>query len=213
MSIRQAHESDLERIAECHISAFPESLSSALGKRYVTKMLGWYLSSEQTFLFFGEDDHRVVGYCGGMIKREATAIGSASGMAQFSFNEAVRAFLMRPWLILHPELRTKYLFIGKNIARRLTGSQRNSEIVTSSAVTSFEPYSALVVIGVRVDAQGKGYGSLLLKEFENRTEKLGFRKMLLTVLTKNSQAIKSYARNGWKKTDVNSKSTTMLKYI
>jgi ribosomal protein S18 acetylase RimI-like enzyme len=211
MIIQEALESDLSRIAECHISAFPKSLSSALGIPYVTKMLGWYLSSDRTFLFYGEDQSNVVGYCGGMIKEGGVAMGSASGMAQYSFDEAILAFLFRPWLVLHPELRAKYWFIGKNLWTRLKRFTVMNQKTQVNTLGSKQGYVALVVIGVQVAFQGKGYGSLLLEEFEKKTIQSGYKKALLTVLTTNEKAIRAYKRNGWSITNSNRKSTTMEK--
>ncbi len=212
MIIKEAQESDLRRIAECHISAFPKSLSSALGIRYVTKMLGWYLSSDQTFLFFLEEEKLVKGYCGGMIRMAAGA-GSASSMAQFSFDQAVRSFLVRPWLVLHTEVRAKYFFIVRNLWTRLKRLVNSDSEITSTNTFVFEPYVALVVIGVKADDHSKGLGSILLKEFERRTVILGLKKMLLTVLTANERALKSYLRNGWVVSKVEGKSTSMEKRL
>jgi len=210
--IKVATTADLGKIAICHRAAFPASLSTALGLDYVKKMLGWYLSTENTFLFYLEAEGRCIGYCGAMIRKEA-GMGSASSMAQYSFDRALQSFLVRPWLLLHRELRAKYLFIGRNLWTRIkrlaTGKQKNAP--TAPAV--FDPYVALVVIGVSESEQGKGYGSQILQEFERRTVQLGYKKMLLSVLTNNSKAIKSYKRNGWVATNVNGKSTSMEKNI
>ncbi len=212
MIIKEALESDLSRIAECHISAFPKSLSSALGTRYVTKMLGWYLSLDRTFLFFLEEEDLVMGYCGGVIKEGNMAImGSASSMAQYSFDEGIRAFLHRPWLMFHPELRAKYLFVGKNLWTRLKRFFRADQKKQNQTSGIIVPYVALIVIGVRADKQGKGYGSMLLQEFERKTIELGYKKMLLTVLTNNIKAIKSYEKNAWVIANSTKQSTTMEK--
>ena len=80
----------LPAIARCHRAAFPASLASALGNRYVARMLSWYLASDKTFLFHIEDEQgRVAGYCGGMISDGTLGTGSASGMAQHTFRAAV----------------------------------------------------------------------------------------------------------------------------
>lgn len=213
MIIKPALESDLGRIAQCHISAFPKSLSSALGKRYVTKMLGWYLSSDETFLFFLENNGIVVGYCGGMVKGGKGLMGSASGMAQFSFTQAVNSFLLRPWLIFHPELRAKYKFVIRNIWRRITIKVSQAEVMEVKPPAGTEPYVALVVIGVNATDQGNGYGSLMLQYFEQLTKKRGIRKMMLSVRSDNNQAIASYTRNGWIISKVEVKSTTMEKFL
>ena len=55
----------------------------------------------------------------------------------------------------------------------------------------------LVVIGVSSDYHGKGIGSMLLKEFENKTASMDIKKMGLAVRKGNEKALKSYQRNGW----------------
>ncbi len=211
--IETAHTENLKEIAQCHCVAFPKSFSSALGLAYVEKMLAWYLSTETAFLFYFKEGGQCIGYCGGMI-RSTPGMGSASSMTQFSFNQAVQSFLIRPWLIFHPELRAKFLFVLKNLWYKVIGKANNSNtIATENTPVSFEPYVALVVIGVRNELQGKGYGSLLLQAFEKKTIELGYGKMSLTVLSENLKAIKSYERNGWMITKVNGKSTSMEKLL
>lgn len=204
--IRIARQEDIERIALCHRNAFPRSLSSALGLEYIQNMLNWYLSSDTTFLFFFEEDNMCVGYCGGMIKK-VWGVGSASSMAQFSFNAALKGFLLRPWLTFHPEVWVKFSFIVKNITNRFI----NKKKLIGEPNVVFEPYAGLVVIGVDPAYQKKGYGSLMLQHFEQLTIKRGIRKMVLSVRSDNNQAIASYVRNGWVVSEVNGKSTSMEK--
>lgn len=210
--IKEAKTEDLEKIAICHREAFPASLSTALGLNYVKAMLGWYLSREDAFLFYIESEGRCLGYCGAMMKNKA-GMGSASSMAQYSFNQAIRSFLVRPWLVFHAELRAKYLFIGKNVWTRIKRMARGNSKNLTNAPAIFDPYIGLVVIGVRADEHGKGFGSQILQEFERKTIQLGYKKMALTVLTNNSKAIKSYVRNGWEVTLVNGQSTSMEKRL
>lgn len=202
-----AMEKDLENIAACHRAAFPTSFSTALGVQYVKQMLAWYLANENTFLFFTKAEGRCIGYCGGML-RTAIGVGSASSMAQFSFNAAVSAFLKKPWLIFHPEVRAKYPFIVKNIVSRF----RKEKLKDKSAVI-FEPYAGLIVIGVDINYRGKGLGSMLLKQFENIIIERGLNKMILSVRSDNHQAITSYKRNGWMISNVVGSSTSMEKKL
>jgi len=206
--IKIAKQENIQRIALCHRAAFPDSLSTALGLDYVSVMLSWYLSNENTFLFFVDENNHCLGYCGGMV-RTKQGVGSASSMAQYSFNSAVKSFMLKPWLLLHPEIGTKYKFIFKNIANRFLKRKDN----IGDAGKSFEPYAGLVVIGVDPYYQGKGYGSLLLKEFENISRQRGLRKLILTVNSYNTQAINSYSKNGWKIVQVKEKSTSMEKLL
>lgn len=206
--IKQGKDEDIERIARCHIAAFPKSLSSALGLDYVSVMLRWYLSTENTFLFYAEEGGNCIGYCGGMVKT-VWGIGSASSMAQYSFEAAVTGFFRKPWLIFHPEVRAKYIFIFRNVFNRFLNNRK----LKGNPSVVFEPYTGLVVIGVDPLHQGKGYGSLLLEEFEKITRNKGLRKMVLSVLTENTNAIASYSRNGWLVSRADKKSTSMEKLL
>lgn len=106
----------LPALARCHRAAFPRSLATALGQRYVARMLSWYLSTDKTFIFHIEDEQgRCAGYCGGMISDGSLGTGSASGMAQHTFRAAVWAFATHPWVLLHPEVRAKWPLLWKNI--------------------------------------------------------------------------------------------------
>lgn len=206
--VKMAKPEDLKKIALCHQAAFPDSLSSALGLDYVSIMLQWYLSNDSTFLFFVEVGDKCVGYCGGMVKT-VWGIGSASSMAQYSFNAAVLGFCKKPWLILHPEVRAKYRFLIKNVYNRFFSKQK----LKGDPSIVFEPYAGLVVIGVEPTYQGKGYGSLMLKEFEKITRQRGLKKMVLSVLTANVQAIGSYTRNGWMISKIDGRSVGMEKLL
>lgn len=206
--IINAKQEDIERIARCHCLAFPNSLSSALGINYVSVMLNWYLSDKNAFLFCLQQNEQVLGYCGGMVKT-VWGVGSASSMAQFSFDAGVKVFLRKPWLVFHSEMRAKYPFLIKNIINRFFRKDK----LKGDASVVFEPYIGLVVIGVDPQYQGKGYGSQLLQEFEKVTLNKGLRRMVLSVLTNNSQAIASYTRNGWVVTKVDGKSTSMEKRL
>lgn len=203
---------NLPRLAQCHRAAFPSTLSSAMGQKYVEKMLEWYLVDDRAFLFMLEEDNAIVGYCGGL-KFDGTArVGSASSMIQHSYNQAVKAFITRPWLFFHPEFLSKYQLVGRNVFKRI----KNVLGITDKALPEAklpDPHTGLIVIGVHPDVLGKGYGSRLLQEFERITTGLGFSKMMLTVKTDNKLAIKSYLRNGWITTRMEGNSTTMEKQL
>ncbi len=202
---------DLPLIAQCHRSAFPQSLSTAMGQPYLVKMLEWYLSSDTTFLFFLEVEGECVGYCGGMLIDGKAPMGSASGMTQYSFAEAVKAILLRPWLFFHREFRSKYKFIVKNI--RMKFLRQIGKVQAQTFSTPLPPHAGLIVIGVASSFHGKGYGSLLLSHFETVARLRGYNHLMLTVLSYNDKAIKSYSRNGWFVTNSTPNVTTMEKNI
>ena len=198
--IQYATEKNLLSIAECHIKAFPKSVTSLLGKKVVSSMLQWYLSADNKFLFFIEEDKKVIGYCGGYINSGTEQYGSSSGMTQFGMQSALFAFILKPWLLFHPEIRKKYRFIFVNIKRKL-GLLPTSVITpvsTTNTPLAKEPVAGLVVIGVLPSYQKKGIGSQLQKEFESIARRKGAVKLSLSVRMENTQAQKSYERNGYK---------------
>ncbi|MES2691522.1 MAG: N-acetyltransferase [Bacteroidota bacterium] len=209
--IQYATQKDLDKIADCHVSAFPDSVTSLLGKKVVASMLQWYLSAPNKFLFFMEENNKVVGYCGGFILDGSDAYGSGSGMTQFGFSTAVTSFLRKPWLLFHPEIRKKYKFILTNIKRKL-GLKKEHPMVNVQPVQYTGPLMAgLVVIGVRPDLQQKGLGSKLQEEFERKAKEMGAEQLQLSVRTKNERAINSYKRNGYSVNSENETSYIMLK--
>lgn len=214
MIINTLH-SHLPQLARCHSAAFPKSLATALGNRYLAKMLSWYLSSDKTFLFHVEDDKgHCAGYCGSIVSDGILGTGSASGMAQYTFKHAIWAFLTHPWVLFHPEVRAKWPLLWKNILMKLGVRKKVHFSKEQKTAMAKDPHVGLVVIGVDPKYQGKGFGSLLLKEFERRAvEDYGIRKLQLSVLADNAQAILAYERNGWVKGKLEGKSLSMYKHV
>lgn len=207
----KAQEKDLAAIAKCHQKAFPDSLTSKMGIHYLSKIFSWYLSTDKAFLFFLKEDDQVVGYAGGIIVDGTLAHGSASSLTQHTFDDAIKALMIRPWLLLHKDFISRYALFTRNIVTRFRNKFVEEEV--RSAVAPKEPHVGLVVIGVDPTFQGKGYGSALLQEFEKQTLEYGFTKMTLTVNTDNIKAILSYSRNGWVAAKVKGKSTQMEKRL
>lgn len=214
MSILTATHKDLPRLAECHRAAFPNTLSTAMGQNYVEKMLEWYLVDDRAFLFLLEVDGQCIGYCGGMKNEGTGRMGSASSMIQHSYDHAVKIFIRKPWLFLHPEFFSKYELASRNVWRRMRKWFKDSrKVVVKDNTQLLEPHTGLIVIGVQQKLQGKGYGSMLLQEFERISSGLGLNRMTLTVRSNNSQAISSYQKNGWSIYKKEGKSVAMEKKL
>jgi GNAT superfamily N-acetyltransferase len=197
MVIRSTNKKDLKSVAKCHQASFPGSLSSKLGTRYCMKMLSWYLEDIRGEIFHLEENGQVIGYCGGILSREPGNHGSATSVTQYTFKALIASFLIRPWLIFHPEIRTRLPFIWRNIKLKLRITKPSLPVINNSVVNEFIPSMGLVVIGVSPENQGKGYGTILLKEFERRASEKGFKRIYLSVKKDNAQAIAAYSKNGW----------------
>lgn len=200
----------LNRIAKCHISSFPKSLSSKLGIGFVTDILGWYLSSPNNFLFFLVENKIVVGYCGGYLKDGSENYGAASGMTQVGFNSAFYSLIKKPWLFFHLDLVKKYPFVFKNIIRKF-GFLKEEPLHKEIKDFDFDNLiCGLVVIGVHPKFRKKGIGSKLLNEFEIQAKERGANLISLTVKKNNENAIASYLKNNYQFSTENESEETYL---
>ena len=202
---------DLKDISRCHIAAFPTSLSSKMGLAYCIKMLDWYLSTDNKFLFHIKESKSIVGYCGGFV-RKGELHGSSTGMTQHASRAGIKALLLRPWLLAHPKFQKNYKFIWRNLV--LLFKKHPKALIGSSNIEATKELSAgLVVIGVDPKFQANGYGSLLLKEFEKKAKEMNCLRMNLTVESSNASAIRAYERNGWIKEREKDGHISMIKLV
>ncbi len=206
--IKETVMSDLPGIVLCHKDAFPNALSTKLGDRFCSKMLSWYIVHERGIMLHAEDDGRVVGYTGGIIVKQPGLPGAATSITQFSFHQFVISFLLRPWLVLHPENLHRFQFILRNIKLKFGWIPKQ---VAQPVSTLFKPRWGLVVIGISRLIQGKGVGSNLLHEFENRAKTDGVEEVTLSVKNNNNQAIAMYKKNGWQVYHEDIDSLSMIK--
>lgn len=181
----------------CHRAAFPDSLASRLGQRYVVKMISWYLADEDRILVHLEANGTCVGYLGALLF-DGTRPGSVSGLMQFSLGAAARSLLARPWLLAHPTVRGRLPLVLKNLRVMATRLLRKApEAPPDSRSSGREAEMRLVVIAVSPEHQGQGFGSRLLAEAESISRRRGVRLMRLAVKTTNVQALRAYTRNHW----------------
>ena len=187
---------DLIKIVKCHKSAFPDALSSKMGNNFILKMMEWYVESDRGVLFHLENkNNEIIGYCGGIITKEKGLHGAVTSIIQYSFNTFLFSYIKRPWLLFHPQNIKKITYIKKNILLKI-GLHKSVSTINNE---EFIPFMGLIVIGLKKEEQGKGYGSILLNEFEKRAIKTSdIEKISLSVKPENLNAIKSYSKNGWK---------------
>lgn len=212
MEIRLAEMSDIIEIAKCQQKAFPKSLSSKLDIKFIEKMLSWYVLDERGILFFISDENKVVlGYCGGIITKNANETGAATSITQFGFNLFLGSLIKRPWLIFHVELLSKIPFLFRNVLVKLGFSKMKK--IRKIAVNEFKPRWGLVVIGVDPKYRGGGIGTKLLAEFERLANTDSVMEITLSVRRTNKNAIAVYEKNNWKIYSKDSNSYSMKKEL
>ena len=197
MNISRAELVDIPGIVTCHMEAFPNSFTTLLGRRYLIKNYEWYFSSKDTFIIVARNQsHEILGYAGCLLVDKNSKYGSSSSMMQFTYREAIRALLMRPWLLLHPQILQNYKLLWKNLKIKL-GLMKFTIKETSSIAVPFVSSLGLVVIGTTLIARGIGVGTALLRAFEEEARLMGVAKMHLSVRQRNQSAITAYKKNGW----------------
>ena len=159
-------------------------------------MLSWYVVSERGILFHLLENKEIIGYCGGIVIKKSGLPGAATSITQYCFKTFILSFIIRPWLVFHSENIKRFSFIKTNLMYKLGLKQLIISNIHEKIIP-FETSWGLVVIGVNPKYQGKGAGSVLLKEFEKLAKKDGVQKISLSVKSINSQAIRAYAKNGW----------------
>lgn len=193
--IQHSTSADLQKLAECHKRAFRNSLSSKQGNRFRSKMLEWYILSDRGVMFHICDGDQIVAYCGGIITTEPGMLGAISSISQYAFNDFVLSYLLRPWLLFHPENLKKWRYILRNILCKF--KLRKAKNGNKVKKENFRPFMGLVVIGVDPNYQRMGLGTLLLQEFELLGRKNTVHHIQLSVISSNLQAINAYQKNGW----------------
>ncbi len=193
---------DLNAIAKVHQLAFPNHLSSALGRAFIEKTLTWYLQNPKNgFLLHLEDNGRIIGYVTGFYNDGTLKYGSATTIGQFAFKVALFSFVKRPWLLFHHEIRKKWKLLFKQFYVKISSFQKkktksNSILTVINVVSS--KFCGLLSIGVDPSAQQKGFGSILIQAFEKTAfEKFKVNQFKLSVRSDNMKARNSYLRNGW----------------
>jgi len=186
---------NLESIAQCQIECFPQSFNTKLGKKFVTKSLSWFLAKENRFLFFIENDAKVVGFCGGFIPA-FYGDGSSSGMLQHAFKEACWGIVKNPFLLFNAELKKHYPFITRNILKKLK-LRKTTAVNTKPENFVMENYMSLVVIGVHPISRGTGVFEQLMYEFDNKAKSANVNIGRLSVKKDNARAIAAYKKMGW----------------
>ncbi|MBO6974265.1 MAG: hypothetical protein JJ844_01045 [Prochlorococcus marinus CUG1435] len=196
MQILIADKKDLIEIAKCHQKAFPKSLLSYLGISSVAKVLEWYLTNERGIIYCLKDSENIIkGYFCGIITIDQNLIGANSSTFNYAKATLTISFLKKPWLLFHPEIFSKiknFLAFSPINFLKVFYKKRFKKFDKEN----FIPFIGLVIIGVK--EKGLGYGSLLLKEFENISRTIPMiKKLQLSVKTENRRAIKVYLNNGW----------------
>lgn len=195
VQVRTLEPSDLTRVAEIHVAAFPDSALTMLGAEAVRRYYAWLLTGpHQCFALGASSGADIMGFCfAGVFK------GALSGFLQRNRAYLLSRILRRPWLSTNPIIRDR-VALGFRTLRRFGRQSSNEASVPLRRTTEPGPPFGILGIAVHPDSHGQGIGRALMFEAERTARAGGFNEMLLTVQTDNHRAISFYESLSWKKT-------------
>lgn len=189
MTIRNLRRSDLVRVADVHLAAFPDSALTGLGHEAVRRNYRWLLE--------GPHQAHALGAFEGDLLLGYSFCGIFNG-ALTGFLRANRAYLAwrvatHPWLVANPLFRDNIGLALRLLTKRGT---------PASAKPAEAPPYGILSIAVDPARHGSGVGRELMARNEAIAREHGFASMVLTVSPKNANAVRFYERGGWERVAV-----------
>lgn len=173
---------DVERVAQIHIAAFPQSFLSKLGPAALSRYYDWQFRGPHLVVAHGIEIHgRLAGFC-------------ISGV----FRAAMLGFLRRNLGLLARELvRQPGLVFTRLFAGRLAYGLYLFVRPRGEAAKSLENPYRILSLAVHPDFHGMRIGHTLLEAAELAARTSGVAQMSLRVDPLNGPAIHLYKNHGW----------------
>ena len=195
VQIRTLEPSDLSRVVEIHMAAFPASALTMLGAEAVRRYYAWLLTGpHKCFASGASPGADLMGFCFAGVFN-----GALSGFLEQNRAYLFRRLLRRPWLSANPIFRDR-IALGFRTLRRFGGQSRTAINVPTNQTPEAAPPFAILGIAVHPDSHGQGIGRALMFDAEQTARRYKFKEMQLTVQPDNHRAISFYESLSWQKT-------------
>jgi len=193
VSVVAAELKHLDKIAQCHIKAFPGEFMTLIGKRFIKAFYRFYITDRDGIVFVAvRSSGEIVGLVAG---------GKPELRRQFSVK---RVPLYSPAIIfsaIKNEYARKRLWqhfctAAKKVLTKLKLATDN--IVTEEpAPDPLGTWSSLLSICAEPQWRSRGIGKALMEAFRSESEARGYKTMRLSVHLDNDAAIALYKKCGW----------------
>jgi ribosomal protein S18 acetylase RimI-like enzyme len=161
VQIRTLEPTDLPRVVEIHMAAFPDSALTMLGAEAVRRYYAWlFTGPHQCFASGAMPGAELMGFCFAGVFN-----GALSGFLERNRAYLFKRLLRRPWLSANPIFRDR-IALGFRTLRRFGGQSRNAINVPGNHTTESAPPFAILGIAVHPDSHGQGIGRALMFEAE-----------------------------------------------
>ena len=184
--IRQATLSDLNSIAQVHSECFPNSFSTALGKRLLMKFYYEYISEiPELFLLSESSDNCVNGFCMGYYMEN---------------NHYMKSFIKHNFLMCLIMITVRLITGDKRVWNKIK-KKRNSEwIIVNHEYDNISNNMRgdLLSICVTKEYRGSGIANELIIEYQNILKSRNRKLCMLSVDVSNGRGIHFYEKHGFK---------------
>lgn len=196
---RLACDSDVVKVTDVHIAAFPGFFLTKLGPKFLRTMYQAFLLNSGGVFVVNEMNGTVQGFAVGIMK----SAGNDRLLAM--------RFLPKFLLSLLPAMACNPIMVSKRVITHFFSVRDEPDIPDDAAV--------LRSIGVRPAMQGNGIANRLLEEFEQLAQNKGATSVALTTdAVDNARAIGFYRKHGYNiayefKQDKKRTMLLMVKYL
>lgn len=201
--IRRIEHRDLDRVAQIHVDALPDSMLTYLGRGTTYRFYEWLLDGphELCALAAEQPAQCLVGFLFGGNFRTPTGqyIGAFPGFLRQNLGYVATQALRRPHLWSKPRFREHVATSMRPLvrARRPDGDPAAAgDAGDAPAKAASRPFG-VQVIAVDSRARGTGVGRALMTEAASVARHLGTSSMRLTVEPNNLDALRFYKKLGW----------------
>jgi ribosomal protein S18 acetylase RimI-like enzyme len=193
--LRKIEPADVSQVAQVHISSFPASTLTKLGRRVVEQYYRWQLVGPhpKTWAIGAYSGDTCIGFLFGGIYND-----SASGFVSINKWLLMKEIFRRPWLLTYSGIYTKIRQSFKML-RHHRRNLRNPGSQVIKACHGENPSFGILSVGVSAASQKLGIGQQLMRQAEEEALRCGFSQMDLTVHPGNSKAVAFYEKLYWQK--------------
>ncbi|MBQ2863429.1 MAG: GNAT family N-acetyltransferase [Clostridia bacterium] len=182
-TIRAATESDMLEISEVHRICFPDSFSTKLGNKLLSKYyFEFYLENPSLFYVCENENGKICGFVMGYILGRTNAISSF--MKKNRVNMAFKVFL-------------QLLLLDKLVWKKVANLFKKKKASSSEPATDKDGQGDLLSICVTDEMKGSGAASALVEKYEEAVKDLGCGKCYLTCETSNPRGLAFYKKLGY----------------
>lgn len=162
-------------VVKLHKVAFKDYLSTKLGDYYIKKMIKWFVLNKECISYCIFLNNEMAGYVMGAPKFYNKRLN------KYIFFPALFSLLKKIYIIFDINFWKKIYWRLIGAFNKVKEQEKSKEFI-------------LVSIGVSKDFSNKGFGKILVEEFEKEARKRNYQFIKLSVFSDNINAIKFYEK-------------------